>query len=69
MLAILICGFVGCNSIDPPSKTPTVPTAPPNTSLPMPPAGGSLNTLGWNHDGGKRSVFSDYKGKVLVLDF
>ena len=72
LLAIMISGFVGCNSIDPPSRTPTkspVSSAPPNTSLPMPPAGGSLNTLGWNADGGKRSVFSDFKGKVLVLDF
>lgn len=72
LLAILICGFGACNSIDPPSRTPTnapVASAPPNTSLPMPPVGGSLNTLGWNAGGGKRSVFSDYKGKVLVLDF
>jgi thiol-disulfide isomerase/thioredoxin len=36
----------------------------------MPPLnGGSLNTLGWTGDGGKRSVFSDFRGKVLVLDF
>lgn len=35
----------------------------------MPPTSGSLTALGWNADGGKRSVFADYKGKVLVLDF
>ena len=73
LLAILICGLAACNSNDPPSPTPTkvpVSSAPPNTSLPMPPVGNaSLNNLGWNEDGGKRSVFSDYKGKVLVLDF
>lgn len=28
----------------------------------------TLANMGWN-SGGKRSVFSDYKGKVLVLDF
>jgi len=36
----------------------------------MPPTnGGSINNLGWSFSGGRRSVFSDYKGKVLVLDF
>jgi thiol-disulfide isomerase/thioredoxin len=25
--------------------------------------------MGWEHDGGKRSVISEYKGKVLILDF
>lgn len=36
----------------------------------MPPTGNaSLNSLGWTADGGQRSVFGDYKGKVLVLDF
>ena len=70
LLVILLCGFAGCNSIDPPSRTPNPPgsSAPP-TGLPMPPLSGSLTTLGWTADGGKRSVFSDYKGKVLVLDF
>ena len=74
LLAILICGFASCNSYDPPSRTQpkasTGSSAPPNTSLPMPPVNGaSINNLGWNGDGGKRSVFSDFKGKVLVLDF
>ena len=70
LLVILICGFAGCNSVDPPSRTPNPPgsSAPP-TGFPMPPLSGSLTTLGWTADGGKRSVFSDYKGKVLVLDF
>lgn len=72
-VAILICGFAACNSIDPPSptsKTARVSSAPPNTSLPMPPLdGASINNLGWNADGGKRNVFSDFRGKVLVLDF
>lgn len=70
-IVILICGLAACNSNDAPSYTAKTPTnnAPPNTTLPMPPASGSINTLGWTFEGGKRSVFSDYKGKVLVLDF
>ena len=74
LLAILICGFASCNSYDPPSRISSKPPAgssgPPSTSLPMPPINGaSINNLGWNADGGKRSVFSEFKGKVLVLDF
>ena len=72
LVAILICGFTACNSIDPPTPgpKPRVATGPPNTSLPMPPLnGGSLNNLGWTIDGGQRNAFSDFKGKVLVLDF
>ncbi|MCA1577894.1 MAG: TlpA family protein disulfide reductase [Acidobacteria bacterium] len=72
LLTILICGFTACNSIDSPSPGPKPPvsSAPPNTSLPMPPLnGGSLNNLGWTADGGHRNVFSDFRGKVLVLDF
>lgn len=74
LLVLLICGFAACNTIEPSSPhgepKPPVSSEPPNTALPMPPvSGSSLNSLGWNADGGKRSVFSDYKGKVLVLDF
>ena len=71
LLAIVICGFAACNNNDPPSSTPPkASSAPPSTTFPMPPVGNaSINNLGWNVDGGKRSVFSDYKGKVLVLDF
>lgn len=29
----------------------------------------SLANMGWQQSDGKRSVFSEYKGKVLVLDF
>jgi cytochrome c biogenesis protein CcmG, thiol:disulfide interchange protein DsbE len=72
LVTILICGLTACNSLDPPSPGPKRPvsSAPPNTSLPMPPLnGGSLNNLGWTTDGGQRNVFSDFRGKVLVLDF
>jgi thiol-disulfide isomerase/thioredoxin len=29
----------------------------------------SINNMGWTFSDGKRSLFSEYKGKVLVLDF
>jgi len=36
----------------------------------MPPLkGNSLVNMGWEQTDGKRAVFSDYKGKVLILDF
>ena len=57
---VLICGLASCNSNDPPPKI-VVPGPPLN--------GGSINTLGWTSDAGKRSVFSEFRGKVLVLDF
>jgi thiol-disulfide isomerase/thioredoxin len=75
LIALLLCGIgalSACNSLDPPSPGPKGAgnSAPPNTSLPMPPLnGGSLNNLGWTGDGGKHNVFSDFRGKVLVLDF
>lgn len=75
-IALLLCGVVSlaaCNSNDPPSVTTArtgVASAPPNTTYPMPPANGAtINTLGWTFSGGKRNVFSDFRGKVLILDF
>ena len=73
LLALFLCALAGCNSNDLPSdnssKSPSA-SAPPSTALPMPPVNGaSINNLGWSLDGGGRNVFSDYKGKVLVLDF
>ena len=36
----------------------------------MPPmSGASLVNMGWEQGDGKRFVFSEYKGKVLILDF
>ena len=70
LLVILICGLAACNSMEPPSTPKSPVSSAPPTSLPMPPpSGSSLTTLGWTADGGKRTVFSEYKGKVLVLDF
>ena len=71
MLA-LCCFLAGCNSNDPAtsnSKTPVISSPPGGTTYPMPPVNGaSIATMGWESDG-KRSVFAEYKGKVLVLDF
>ena len=67
--AVFLCLLAACNSNDSSSKAP-VATGPPSTALPMPPLeGGSINNLGWNIGGGRRNVFADFKGKVLILDF
>ena len=70
---ILLCSLVltGCNSNDTTnSKTPVISGAPAGTTYPMPPPNGaSIASMGWESSDGKRSVFSEYKGKVLVLDF
>ncbi|HEY2964611.1 MAG TPA: TlpA disulfide reductase family protein [Pyrinomonadaceae bacterium] len=72
LLAAIISVFSACNSYDPPTNTSKAPpnNAPPDTAFPMPPVNGaSINNLGWTFGGGKRNVFSDFKGKVLILDF
>ena len=68
VLTTLLCVIsFGCNSTDN-SSTPVI-SSPPPTTLPMPPlTGNSLLTMGWEQTDGKRVIFSDYKGKVLVLD-
>jgi thiol-disulfide isomerase/thioredoxin len=72
---ILLCGllFTGCNNhVTPVSNTdtPVISQPPTGTAYPMPPVGkaASLANMGWE-SGGKRSLFSEYRGKVLVLDF
>ena len=65
----LSLGACNSNDSDKPSATPVI-SGPPNTSYPMPPLNGaSLNNMGWELTDGSRSVFSEFKGKVLVLDF
>jgi thiol-disulfide isomerase/thioredoxin len=70
-LAIVLSGlilFSGCASSEP-NETPVI-SGVPGTAYPMPPlSGASLANLGWELEDGSRSVFSDYKGKVLLLDF
>jgi len=71
LVLTLCCLLAACNSNDPSSKskTPVISGAPSGTTYPMPPPNGtSIDSMGWESDG-KRSVFSEYKGKVLVLDF
>jgi len=66
---VALLSLVACSSNPTGTSTPVI-SGPPSTSYPMPPLrGASLVDMGWEHDGGKRSVISEYKGKVLILDF
>jgi thiol-disulfide isomerase/thioredoxin len=72
-LFLALAYFSACNGNDlssnSSSRTP-INTGPPNTAFPMPPVNGaSINNLGWTSEGNKRNVFSDFRGKVLILDF
>jgi cytochrome c biogenesis protein CcmG, thiol:disulfide interchange protein DsbE len=74
--ATLICGVVllaSCNATDvkvSEKKTPVVSAPPGNTTYPMPPLEvSSINNMGWTVGDGKRSLFSEYRGKVLILDY
>lgn len=73
--SIVLCSLLlltGCNSTDnaDAGKTPVISGNPPGTTLPMPPANNvSLANMGWELADGKRSIVSEHKGKVLVLDF
>ena len=72
ILAFCCCLLSGCNAndISNSNDTPVISGPPPGTSYPMPPLKGtSLVNMGWDLSDGKRALFSDYKGKVLVLDF
>jgi cytochrome c biogenesis protein CcmG/thiol:disulfide interchange protein DsbE len=64
--------MAACNSNDSvnSNKTPVISNPPTGTTYPMPPTkAASLANMGWQLSDGKRSVFSEYKGKVLILDF
>jgi len=74
VLLLFICVSFGCNGTEQPSNGTGQPSntsaSGPQTEFPMPPLNGaSINNLGWTFSGGKRNVFSDFKGKVLILDF
>ena len=75
-LAIAFLAFCCClsacnaNDIKNSNETPVISGPPPGTSYPMPPLkGNSIVDMGWELTDGKRSIFSEYKGQVLVLDF
>ena len=70
LLALAIL-FSGCNSNDANrNKNAPVGTAMPKTAFPMPPLSGkSLENMGWSLTDGKRNLISEFKSKVLVLDF
>jgi thiol-disulfide isomerase/thioredoxin len=64
--------LMSCNGTDmtEPTKTPVISGPPTNTTHPMPPVETpSINNMGWTFSDGKHSLFSEYKGKVLILDF
>src|SRR5689334_15890358 len=72
-LIVLTMLLMSCNGNDvtEPGKTPVVSGPPANTTYPMPPSEktSSINNMGWTFSDKKRSLFSEYKGKVLILDF
>jgi len=65
--------FASCNATDvkvSEKKTPVISAPPGNTTYPMPPIEtASINSMGWTVADGKHSLFSEYKGKVLILDY
>lgn len=68
VISLLLLALL-CACSEPETSTPVI-SGPPNTALPMPPLNNrSLNTMGWELVDGKRNTFSEYRGKVLVLDF
>ena len=72
LLCVFLSGLIfltACNSNDP-QPTPVISNPPSGTTYPMPPTrAASLANMGWELPDGKRSVFSEYKGQVLILDF
>jgi thiol-disulfide isomerase/thioredoxin len=72
-ISLLCCVILlgACNGTDntSESKTPVI-SGPPNTAFPMPPLNGkSIERMGWSLGDGTRNAFSEFKGKVLILDF
>ena len=70
LVIVLLMLLAACNSKDTKQPTPVIASPPTGTTYPMPPTrAASLANMGWELSDGKRSVFSEYKGKVLILDF
>src|SRR6185369_14766090 len=64
--------LTACNANDSnnSNSTPVISNPPTGTTYPMPPTKtASLANMGWQVSDGKRVIFSEYKGKVLILDF
>ena len=72
LFCLLFCCllFTACNKNNTTTNTPVISSPPTGTTYPMPPTGAaaSLANMGWESNG-NRSLFSEYKGKVLILDF
>lgn len=73
-VAAVLCSvllLVACNNNESTNtNTPVISAPPKSTTFPMPPMGdASIVNMGWEQGDGKRFVFSEYKGKVLILDF
>jgi thiol-disulfide isomerase/thioredoxin len=71
-LILCLCSllFAACSKNNTTTNTPVISSPPAGTTYPMPPAGtASITNMGWELSDGNRSVFSEYKGKVLILDF
>ncbi len=70
ILASLLClTLVAACTENKSTETPVI-SQQPNTALPMPPLDGkALGQMGWEIADGQRSVVSEYRGKVLILDF
>lgn len=75
VLAFVICMLlpVACTQKQPDTSSETTPvlSGRPHTTYPMPPlkTEGATAELGWALADGQRAKVSDYRGKVLVLDF
>src|ERR1700752_2601626 len=69
-IVLLSLLMAACNSSEPTNtNTPVISNPPTGTTYPMPPTRtASLANMGWQTHDGKRSIFSEYKGKVLILD-
>ena len=70
VLLLVAVSFTACNSDDTSNTNTPVISAPPKTTIPMPPLNGkSLGDLGWSLATGSRATVSQQHGKVLILDF
>jgi thiol-disulfide isomerase/thioredoxin len=69
-LLLLAFGLQGCNDSPPANdnKPDVISGQPTNTTFPMPPIK-PLGSMGWDLSEGRRGQLSEFRGKVLVLDF